>query len=171
MLKYNLRENSVSLFLNSSHFKILFFLAEVKNEEPACGCLANSVLRYTCLFPRDAVTNGYKPSILKQQRFFLTLLESKSSKSGCQEGMLSSEDSEEESVLASSWLLGVVILTLLGLHHGTQSLSPQGLLLCICVLSSFKVLGSQPQPRITSLLPSASSKTLFPNKVTFGGSG
>ena len=82
-----------------------------------------------------------------------------------------SEDSEEESVLASSWLLGVVTLTLLGLHHITQSLSPQGLLLCICVLSSFKVLGSQPQPRITSLLPSASSKTLFPNKVTFGGSG
>ena len=42
-----------------------------------------------------------------------------------------SEDSEEESVLASSWLLGVVILTLLGLHHGTQSLSPHGLLLCL----------------------------------------
>ena len=89
MLKNNLRENSVSLFLNSSHFKILFFLAEIKNKEPGCGCLANSILRYTCLFPRAAVTNGYKPRILKQQRFFLTLLESKSSKSGCQEGTLS----------------------------------------------------------------------------------
>ena len=89
VLKNNLIENSVSLFLSSIHFKILFFLAEVKNKEPGCGSLANSVLRYTCLFPRAAVTNGYQPSILKQQRFILTLLESKSSQSGCREDMLS----------------------------------------------------------------------------------
>ena len=48
-----------------------------------------SVLRCMRLFPRAAVTSGYKSSILKEQRFILTLLESKSSKSGCQEGMLS----------------------------------------------------------------------------------
>ena len=61
----------------------------MKNKEPGCGSLANSVLRYTCLFTRAVVTNGYQPNILKQQRLSLTLLENKSSKSGCQEDMLS----------------------------------------------------------------------------------